>query len=113
MTVHKSKGLEFDTVIIPYTHRKFPDRYNTELLIDPHTRQVGWNFLTDKKNPDMRNDLYAALKEEEIEKTKEEETRILYVAMTRAINNLICIVHPPKDPERRSYLIEEVGVDEK
>lgn len=113
MTVHKSKGLEFDTVIIPYTHRKFPDRYNTELLIDPHTRQVGWNFLTDKKNPDMRNDLYAALKEEEIEKTKEEETRILYVAMTRAINNLICIVHPPKDPERWSYLIEEVGVDEK
>ena len=53
------------------------------------------------------------LKEEEIEKTKEEETRILYVAMTRAINNLICIVHPPKDPERWSYLIEEVGVDEK
>ena len=111
MTVHKSKGLEFDTVIIPYTHRRFPDRYNTEIIIDPLTKEVGWNFATDKKNPDMRNDLYAKLKNIDIQRTKAEETRILYVAMTRAINNLFCIVHPPKDSERWSYLIEEVGVD--
>ena len=59
----------------------------------------------------MRNDLYAKLKNIDIQRTKAEETRILYVAMTRAINNLFCIVHPPKDSERWSYLIEEVGVD--
>ena len=112
MTVHKSKGLEFDTVIIPYTHRKFPSRYNTEILIDPATKKVGWNFVTDKKNPNMCNSLYAELKEKAVYKTKAEETRILYVAMTRAINNLICIVHPPKDADRWSYLIEEVGVDD-
>ena len=111
MTVHKAKGLEFDTVIIPYTHRRFIDRYNTEILIDPVTRKVGWNFVADQKNMDMRNNLYADLKEKDICKTKAEETRILYVAMTRAINNLICIVHPPKDSERWAYLIEEVGVD--
>lgn len=112
MTVHKSKGLEFDTVIIPYTHRKFPSQYNTEILIDPSTNKVGWNFVTDKKNPNMSNSLYAELKEKAVYKTKSEETRILYVAMTRAINNLICIVHPPKDADRWSYLIEEVGVDD-
>ena len=112
MTVHKSKGLEFDTVMIPYTHRKFPDRYNTEIIIDPVTKKVGWNFVTDRRNPDMRNDLYAELKEKDIDRTKAEETRILYVAMTRAINNLICIVHPSRDSERWSYLIEEVGVDD-
>lgn len=111
MTVHKSKGLEFDTVIIPYTNRKFPDRYNTEILIDPIQKKVGWNFVTDLKNPDMRNNLYADLKEKDIYRTKAEETRILYVAMTRAINNLICIVHPPRDHDRWAYLIEEVGVD--
>lgn len=112
MTVHKSKGLEFDTVVIPYTHRRFPDKYNTEILIDPATKKVGWNFVRDRKNLDMRNNLYASLKEEDIYKTKAEETRILYVAMTRAIRRLICIVHPPKDAERWSYLIEEVGVDD-
>ena len=111
MTVHKSKGLEFDTVIIPYTHRRFPDKYDTEILIDPLTREVGWNFVTDQKNPDMRNDLYPKLKNRDISRTKAEETRILYVAMTRAISNLICIVHPSRDAERWSYLIEEVGVD--
>lgn len=111
MTVHKSKGLEFDTVIIPYTHRKLPDKYDTEIIIDPLTKEVGWNFVTDKKNPDMRNDLYPKLKNMDIYRTKAEETRILYVAMTRAISNLICIVHPSRDSERWSYLIEEVGVD--
>lgn len=111
MTVHKSKGLEFDTVIIPFTHRKFPDTYSTEIIINPLTREVGWNFVTDKKNPDMRNTLYSKLKNQDVLKTKAEETRILYVAMTRAINNLICVVHPPKDTERWAYLLEEGGVD--
>jgi len=112
MTVHKSKGLEFDTVILPYTHKKFPSNYNTEIIIDPLTKEVGWNFVTDKKNPDMSNDLYAKLKSEDICRTRAEETRILYVAMTRAIHSLICIVHPARDSERWSYLIEEVGVDD-
>lgn len=111
MTVHKSKGLEFDTVIIPYTHRRFPDQYSTEILIDPVNKKAGWNFAADKKNPNMRNDLYVELKNEDVQRIREEETRILYVAMTRAINNLYCIVHPAKDSYRWAYLIEEVGLD--
>ena len=111
MTVHKSKGLEFDTVIIPYTHRKFPDQYSTEIIINPLTKEVGWNFTTEKNYKDMRNNLYSKLKNQDIQKTREEETRILYVAMTRAINTLICIVHPSMDAQRWSYLIEEVGTD--
>ena len=111
MTVHKSKGLEFDTVIIPFTNKAFPSWYSTEILIDPVKKEVGWNFEADQSRYDMRNDLYAKLKNEEVQKTRAEETRILYVAMTRAIKNLVCIVPPPKDTERWAYLIEEVGVD--
>lgn len=111
MTVHKSKGLEYDTVIIPYTGRRFPERCNTEIIIDPFTKEVGWNFESDNKNPEMRNNLYSKLKSIDIERTKAEETRILYVAMTRAITNLICIVHPPRNAENWGYLIEGVGVD--
>lgn len=112
MTVHRSKGLEFDTVILPFTHRKFPSKYDTEIIIDPLSREAGWNFVSNEKNPDMRNDLYGKLKEQEIRKVRAEETRILYVAMTRAVNHLICIVHPPKDSDRWSYLLKEVGIDE-
>ncbi len=103
MTVHKSKGLEFDTIIIPYTNRKFPTGVYTEILIDPLTKQVGWNCAP-RKNPSeyhfssresyMKNDFYDVLKQKDMLKTQAEEARILYVAMTRAINNLYCIVDP-------------------
>lgn len=111
MTVHKSKGLEFDTVIIPYTKRKFPSKYKTEIIIDPLEHEVGWNVVDEKQQHDMCNDLYHKLKLIDINRTKEEETRILYVAMTRAINNLFCIVHPSSHTNCWGYLIEEVGVD--
>ncbi len=118
MTVHKSKGLEFDTVIVPYTNRSFPTWEKTEIIIDPVGRRVGWNYTGDgeKKNkrqkyPAMRNSLYKELKEIDAESAQKEETRILYVAMTRAIHNLICIVPNPKNERTWAYLIENVGVD--
>lgn len=111
MTVHKSKGLEFDTVIIPYTGRRFPSKYKTEMIIDPLNREVGWNVADSKQEEDMCNDLYEKLKVIDVHRTKKEETRILYVAMTRAINNLFCIVHPVSYTNCWAYLIEEAGVD--
>ncbi len=118
MTVHKSKGLEFDTIVIPYTNRTFPVWEQTEIIIDPVGRKVGWNYTGDgeKKNrrmkyPAMRNSLYKELKQVDAESTTKEETRILYVAMTRAIHNLVCIVPDPKNRSTWANLIEEVGVD--
>lgn len=112
MTVHKSKGLEFDTVILPFTNRRFPSKYNTEILIDPNTMEVGWNYIANKNNREMQNDLYVKLKEAEIQKAHEEETRILYVAMTRAINSLICIAKPSSHTDCWAYLLQEVDADE-
>ena len=118
MTVHKAKGLEFDTVIIPYTNRTFPTWDQTEIIIDPVGRRVGWNYTGDKERknrrvqyPAMRNDLYQELKENDAASARREETRILYVAMTRAIRNLICIVPDAKNQDTWASLIEEVGVD--
>ncbi|MGO5167874.1 UvrD-helicase domain-containing protein [Bacillota bacterium LCP21S3_D9] len=118
MTVHKAKGLEFDTVIIPFTNRTFPTWDQTEIIIDPVGRRVGWNYTGDKerknrrlKYPAMRNSLYVELKEIDAASSKREETRILYVAMTRAIHNLICIVPDSKNENTWASLIEEVGVD--
>ena len=118
MTVHKSKGLEFDTVIIPFTNRTFPTWEQTEIIIDPVEHKVGWNYTGDKEKKNkrwiyaaMRNSLYKELKEVDSERTIQEETRILYVAMTRAIRKLICIVPNPKNKRTWASLIEEVGVD--
>ena len=111
MTVHKAKGLEFDTVIIPYTNRKYAIGDRTEIIIDPVGRHVGWNYTGDTQYPAMRNDLYGELKNAEAESVRCEEARILYVAMTRAIRNLICIVPDANSENTWASLIEEVGVD--
>ena len=105
-------------MIIPFTDRSFPVGEHTEILIDPVERRVGWNYKDDKekagrnrKYPAMRNDLYRGLKEIDVEGTKREEARILYVAMTRAMHNLICIVPDAKNRNTWASMIEEVGVD--
>lgn len=116
MTVHKSKGLEFETIIIPYTNRSIITFPQTEILIDPVTKEVGWNYTGEKKNKKtlyepMQNNLYAELKERDLENSLQEDARILYVALTRAINNLICIVPQSKNEKTWASLLGEVGSD--
>ena len=116
MTVHKSKGLEFETVIIPYTNRSIVTFPQTEILIDPVTKEVGWNYTGEKKNKKtmytpMKNTLYDELKRKDLESSLKEDARILYVALTRAINNLICIVPQSRNEKTWASLLGEVGTD--
>jgi ATP-dependent exoDNAse (exonuclease V) beta subunit len=85
MTVHRSKGLEFHTVMIPFTERPF--RYNfSEVLFDEHKKQVGWKI---RKQDQVKENLnYARLSKEEDAAVLQEESRLLYVAMTRCQNQL-------------------------
>lgn len=118
MTIHKSKGLEFDTVIIPYTDENFGGWKQTELLIDPIEKKVGWYYSGDKKDqkrkyyyPEMENSYYERIQADEFKSGTLEGVRVLYVGMTRAIDTLICIVEKSKNPMSWARLIEEVGVD--
>ena len=118
MTVHKSKGLEFDTVIVPYTAENFGSWKQTELLVDPIEKKVGWYYDGDKENlkrrykyPPMKNSYYDEIQDEENQSARLEGVRVLYVGMTRAIDTLICIVEESKNPVSWAKLIEEVGVD--
>lgn len=118
MTIHKSKGLEFDTVIIPFTNEYFGGRAQTELLVDPEGMKVGWYYTGDiekvkkrVKYPPMKSSNYDALQRAESESDRMEGVRVLYVGMTRAINTLICIVEEKGGKSSWAGLIEEVGVD--
>lgn len=80
LTIHKSKGLQFPVVIIPEmcssSNSKFPKiTFSKEL-------GIGIDI-------DSCEYLYSKIKDELIEKEKEEMKRILYVAMTRAEKLLI------------------------
>lgn len=118
MTVHKSKGLEFDTVIIPFTNESFGGYAKTELLVDPVEKKVGWYYTGDKekvkrryKYSPMKNSYYNAIQSEERQSDRLEGVRVLYVGMTRAINTLICIVEESRNKMSWARLIEDVGVD--
>lgn len=111
MSAHKSKGLEFDTVIIPYTNGPFMTNLDTEIIIEPLTRRVGWKYGGDERRRlvPMQNDYYAALKQEDVWSCYQEEARILYVAMTRAIHACIVIVPWTNRSNTWAYMLTEVN----
>jgi len=101
MTIHKSKGLEFDVVIVPALHRtprredpallmwheRLNARSHRELIMAPLTA-VGKN-----KHP-----TYLHLQAEAAKKSRYETCRLLYVACTRAKQSLHLSAHVRKDP---------------
>ena len=101
MTIHKAKGLEFDTVILPGLGRltrhddprllrwlEFMDRDVSRLLLAPIAQAAG------DKDP-----LYDYLKSIDWAKRVHENTRLLYVAATRARQSLHLLGHTRLDPE--------------
>lgn len=100
MTVHKAKGLEFDTVLVPFTHRPFRKEIETELILDESKkpRRVGWSRVAvspgtrDEVETHQYNTYYQDCLRKEFEDVDREEARLLYVALTRAIRRLDCFV---------------------
>ena len=92
MTVHKSKGLEFDTVILPALHKKPSGRDTPLLAWDSFALSMGERLIAapvnvrraDKTEPTV----YDFLQKLEKERGSNEEARVLYVAATRAVRRL-------------------------
>jgi len=109
MTIHKSKGLEFDTVIIPGLNRQ-PRNDDKELLLwHERISNTGENQLLIGPPSQTGKDsdpLYRYLDRERKLKTHLEIARVLYVGVTRAIRNLhlLCSVKNGKSPVRNSLL---------
>ena len=86
MTIHKSKGLEYGTIVLPYT---------SEDISDPNKEKLEANYSEDKlsylikfRNKGIEHNSYYD-HEQQIGEQISEESRVLYVALTRAIRNCI------------------------
>ncbi len=92
MTVHKSKGLEFDTVILPGLHREPSGRDTPLLAWDTFALADGERLVAAPVNPHRGKSVvptvYDFLQRMERERSSNEEARVLYVAATRAVRRL-------------------------
>ena len=107
MTVHKSKGLEYDTVIMPAMNGGLVPREQTTILAND--KKVAWYYQRNVSGH-MNSAWYDELRKEAVRKGVEEETRMLYVAMTRAVNKLVMLVNNWDFYESWSSLIRKVGL---
>lgn len=89
ITVHKSKGLEYGHVIMPFCSASIDYIKSTQLHVstqkDKERYKIGYSLHVRGSGETIKNNYY----DEEIEKSEKsrEETRVLYVAMTRAIRS--------------------------
>lgn len=89
MSIHKSKGLEFPVVILAGAGKKFNLMdLNSELLLDKDLG-FGLKYVDYKKRYYMETLPQSAIKSKMKAAVLSEELRILYVALTRAVDKLI------------------------
>jgi ATP-dependent exoDNAse (exonuclease V) beta subunit len=92
MTLHKSKGLEFDTVILPGLHRSArtddpPLMRWEEVILDDGDEHLVAAPIRRRGRPDAASP-YKYLEGFERERAANESARLLYVGATRAIRHL-------------------------
>lgn len=95
MTIHKSKGLEFDTVILPGLGRKAPPSDNPMLMSLERWGENGSELLLApvRATGDEHDNIYSYLKRIDRQKGDFETGRVLYVAATRARSRLHLLGH--------------------
>ncbi len=108
MTVHKAKGLEFDTVIIPFTDWLFRTKSDTDILLDRDSGKIGWKYKM-KDGRCLQNVNYGSMRVHENEMVRREETRLLYVALTRTISDLVVFVGESYRKNTWGQLLTEGG----
>ena len=92
MTMHKSKGLQFDVVLLPALHKGTPPEDTPLLNIETLTLESGEHVLlapvTGRSREERQGSIYQWLQDLNTEKTRLEAVRLLYVAATRAKQRL-------------------------
>lgn len=85
-TVHKAKGLEYGTVILPFCDEdiEIPNKSSLDVSYSHHKLAYGMKLNNRDKEYNSNYN-----REEESSQRTQEESRVLYVALTRAIRNIV------------------------
>ncbi len=103
MTIHKSKGLEFHTVIIPFCDWKLTADSRNLLWCKPQTEPFkALSLLPIKSKEEMKKSVFSEDYHKEFMYQIVDNLNILYVATTRAKSNLIIF---SEKHETKSYYV--------
>lgn len=94
-TIHKSKGLEYGTVILPYTYDDISDIQRVKLDANYSGSKLAYTVLFENKVREHNSNYDESF---EVDEQISEESRILYVALTRAIRNCVWIKNIDSNP---------------
>jgi ATP-dependent exoDNAse (exonuclease V) beta subunit len=97
MTIHKSKGLQFHTVLVPYCDWSLYPEKNPVIWCSPKTGLYHLELLPVKYSENMYETVFLKEYEEETIQSWMDNLNLLYVAFTRAERNLIIAGKYKKD----------------
>lgn len=113
MTVHQSKGLEFPICIFADMQHAFNERDNTESVLISSSAGLGMKRRTEDGISvyDTASRRAAVITSERMGRS--EEMRVLYVALTRAKENLVMITSVPNPEKGLAKVAVECGIGER
>lgn len=113
MTVHQSKGLEFPICILADMQHVFNERDNTEPVLISSSAGLGMKRRTEDGISvyDTASRRAAVITSERMGRS--EEMRVLYVALTRAKENLVMVTSVPNPEKGLAKVAVECGIGER
>lgn len=110
MTVHQSKGLEFPICILADVQHAFNERDNTESVLISSSAGLGMKRRTEDGISvyDTASRRAAVITSERMGRS--EEMRVLYVALTRAKENLVMVTSVPNPEKGLAKVAVECGI---
>ena len=102
MTIHKSKGIEFKYVFVINTSNEFNFKSTFGNVIFNKDYGVGVDYFDTENRTQIESIASAGIKLLEKRKLVEEKQRVLYVALTRAIERIYVVCSKPEEKVRAS-----------
>lgn len=105
LTIHKSKGLQFKYVIIPFCNWKMDhDKFPILWVTSTEAPYNNLGYLAVKYTSDLEESFFKDDYEKEIIKAHLDNLNLLYVALTRAEEGLFIFAGKPSDKSRADRL---------